>query len=311
MSVAWAPKPVERVAVVGMGTMGMQIAALSACAGYETHVYDGLDGAVERALKRLAEEVIPGIVGSGMNPAPTTVEASLARLAPASSLEAAVSGVDLVIEAVKEDIDVKLEVFAELSRFAPEAILATGSSSLLSRPLADVVSNPRRLLNMHFFAPVWVRSMVELMTCGQTDEAVFVEATKVGKAMGLVVARVQGESKGFIINRVWRAIKRESLRVVDEGHATPEDVDRLFMLFFEAGRAPFSTMDTVGLDVVADIERSYHAVATDPADVPIPLLTEKVASGELGEKTGKGFYIYPNPSHAQPDFVRPRDEKKN
>jgi 3-hydroxybutyryl-CoA dehydrogenase len=151
--------------------------------------------------------------------------------------------------------------------------------------------------------------MVELMTCGQTSEAVFAEATKVGKAMGLVVARVQGESKGFIINRVWRAIKRESLRVVDEGHATPEDVDRLFMLFFEAKRAPFSTMDTVGLDVVADIERSYHAVATDPADVPIPLLMRKVEAGELGEKTGNGFYSYPNPAFAQEDFLRPKNDE--
>jgi len=126
----------------------------------------------------------------------------------------------------------------------------------------------------------------------------------------LVVARVQGESKGFIINRVWRAIKRESLRVVDEGHATPEDVDRLFMLFFEAKRAPFATMDLVGLDVVADIERSYHAVATDPADVPIKLLTDKVANGELGEKTGKGFYTYPNPSYARDNFLRPDDPEE-
>jgi 3-hydroxybutyryl-CoA dehydrogenase len=305
MGETWAPKPVKRIAVVGMGTMGMQIAALCACAGYETQVYDGLPGAVDRALKRLGEDVIPGIVDAGLNPTPTTVEASLARLIPTPTLEAAVSGVELVIEAVREDIDVKLEIFAELSRLAPDAILATGSSSLLSRPLAAVVTNPERLLNMHFFAPVWVRTMVELMTCGQTSEAVFAEATAVGNAMGIVVARVQGESKGFIINRVWRAIKRESLRVVDEGYGTPEDVDRLFMLFFEAKRAPFSTMDLVGLDVVADIERSYHAVATDPADVPIKLLTDKVAKGELGEKTGSGFYSYPNPSYARENFLRP------
>jgi 3-hydroxybutyryl-CoA dehydrogenase len=226
-------------------------------------------------------------------------------LLPAESLAEAVGDADLVIEAVREDINVKLEMFTELSRLAPQAILATGSSSLLSHPLAAVVENPERLLNMHFFAPVYVRSMVELMTCGQTNEAVFAEATRVGKAMGIVVARVQGESKGFIINRVWRAIKRESLRVVDEGHATPEDVDRLFMLFFEAKRAPFSTMDLVGLDVVADIERSYHAVATDPADVPIKLLTDKVEAGELGEKTGSGFYSYPNPSYARKNFLRP------
>ncbi|MEZ4495650.1 MAG: 3-hydroxyacyl-CoA dehydrogenase family protein [Thermomicrobiales bacterium] len=124
--------------------------------------------------------------------------------------------------------------------------------------------------------------------------------------MGLVVARVHGESKGFIINRVWRAIKRESLRVVDEGRGTPEDVDRLFRLFFGAKTGPFQTMDLVGLDVVADIEKTYHAVATDPADVPIKTLTDMVDAGTLGQKSGSGFYDYPDPACEDPDFLRPR-----
>jgi 3-hydroxybutyryl-CoA dehydrogenase len=147
--------------------------------------------------------------------------------------------------------------------------------------------------------------MVELMTCGHTSEESFAACTEAGQAMGLVVARVEGESKGFIINRVWRAIKRESLRVVDEGHGTPEDVDRLFRLFFGAKTGPFQTMDLVGLDVVADIEKTYHAVATDPADVPIKTLTDMVEAGTLGQKTGGGFYSYPDPAFNDPNFLKP------
>jgi 3-hydroxybutyryl-CoA dehydrogenase len=168
-----------------------------------------------------------------------------------------------------------------------------------------VVDRPERLLNTHFFAPVWERTMVELMTCGHTSEESFAACTEAGQAMGLVVARVEGESKGFIINRVWRAIKRESLRVVDEGHGTPEDVDRLFRLFFGAKTGPFQTMDLVGLDVVADIEKTYHAVATDPADVPIKTLTDMVEAGTLGQKTGGGFYSYPDPAFNDPNFLKP------
>jgi 3-hydroxybutyryl-CoA dehydrogenase len=119
----------------------------------------------------------------------------------------------------------------------------------------------------------------------------------------LVTAIVRGDSKGFIINRVWRAVKRESLRVVDEGHADPADVDRLWMLFFGTPYGPFGIMDMVGLDVVADIETSYQNVATDPMDKPSSVLHGKVASGELGEKSGQGFYSHPEPEYGRPGWL--------
>jgi len=286
--------------------MGMQISALAAAAGYHTTLYDLIPAAIDRALARIDGDILPAIVGSGMLPEPTSVMEARSRLITANTLEGAVADADIVVEAIKEDLGVKLGMFEQLNRLAPHAILSTNSSSLPSRPLTEVVDRPERLLNTHFFAPIWERTMVELMTCGQTSEATFATWTEVGEAMGLVVARVQGESKGFIINRVWRAIKRESLRVVDEGHGTPEDVDRLFRLFFGAKTGPFQTMDLVGLDVVADIEKTYHAVATDPADVPIETLTDMVDAGTLGQKTGRGFYSYPNPTCEDPDFLKPK-----
>jgi 3-hydroxybutyryl-CoA dehydrogenase len=125
-----------------------------------------------------------------------------------------------------------------------------------------------------------------------------------GASLGLFCAVVRGESKGFIINRVWRAIKREALRVVDEGHADPEDVDRLFALFWGIDQGPFGAMDVIGLDVIADIEDTYIAVATDPADRRSRVLHELVSEGMLGVKTGEGFYTYPDPAYATPGWPR-------
>ena len=202
------------------------------------------------------------------------------------------AGADIVIEAVREDLDTKLALFTELSRLAPEAILTTNSSS----PLEPNRAGGRRsgsVLNTHFFAPVWSRPMVELMGSGATRPEVMEAAERFGKSLGLVTAVVRGDSKGFIINRVWRAVKRESLRVVDEGHADPADVDRLWMLFFGTPYGPFGIMDMVGLDVVADIETSYQRVATDPADQPSAILHENLKEGALGEKDAALFASRP------------------
>src|SRR6478609_189350 len=162
------PRAVRRIAMIGAGTMGMQIASLAIAAGYETTLFDAVPAAVERAPGKIERELLPEIISSGMIPSATDVAACMARLHAVSTLAEAVEGADFIIEAVKEDLDVKRGVFVELSRLAPQAILATNSSTATSRPLADVVDNPERLLNMHFFGPVWERPMVELMTCGQT-----------------------------------------------------------------------------------------------------------------------------------------------
>jgi 3-hydroxybutyryl-CoA dehydrogenase len=142
------------------------------------------------------------------------------------------------------------------------------------------------------------------MGCGETSEETMRTLHDFGQSLGLFCAVVRGQSKGFIINRVWRAIKRESLRVVDEGHADPEDVDRLFALFWGIEQGPFGAMDRVGLDVVADIEDTYIAVATDPEDTRSRTLHALVDEGKLGVKTGEGFYTYPNPLYEAPGWPR-------
>lgn len=294
------------VAIVGAGTMGAQIAGLTAVSGRTVRLYDALPAAIDRAKARIATGILPAIAAAERLSG--DVAGAPNRLAYPSSLAEAVEGADLVVEAVKEDIDVKREVFAELSRLAPIAILSTNSSSIPSSHIAPAVERPERLLNTHFFAPIWVRTMLELMTCGATSDETMARARAFGNSLGLVTAVVRGESKGFIINRIWRAVKRESLRVVDEGVADPEDVDRLWMLFFQTHYAPFGIMDMVGLDVVRDIEWSYQRETLDPTDVPSPTLARMIAAGLLGEKSGQGFYRHPNPAYAQPGFLSGEDE---
>ena len=291
----------RRVAVIGAGTMGGQIATRSAFAEKEVAIFDALDDAVERGLERQRVETIPGLIASGAFP-DADPAAVLSRIRPASSLVEAVDGADLVIEAVREDIEVKRSVFRELSD-ATDAILATNSSSLPSSLLVEATGDPSRLLNMHFFAPIWVRPMLEVMSCGETSLEAYETAMAYGRDLRLTVAAVRTESKGFIINRIWRAIKRESLRVVDEGVADPQDVDRLFMLFFQTKYPPFGIMDMVGLDVIEDIESSYQAVSVDPSDTPSTVLRELVEAGKLGEKTGSGFYQHPSPAYQQLGFL--------
>ena len=294
---------ISTVAMIGAGTMGWQIAARTANSGRQVTIYDALPGAAERAVARMRDE-LPVLVRAAGKESAWDIDNIPRRVRPVTTLAEAVMGADLVIEAVREHLPTKLEVFRELDRLVPEAILATNSSSLPSSRLTEAVSRSDRLLNMHFFSPVYGREMLELMSCGQTRPEVIDAAAAFGRSLGLITVAVRGESMGFVINRVWRAIKRESLRVVDDGHADPEDIDRLFMGFFGTPSGPFGVMDQVGLDVVADIEASYVAVTQDQTDRVSPTLQRLVREGKLGEKSGEGFYTHPNPAYRRPSFLR-------
>jgi len=299
----------REVSIIGVGTMGRQIAAIVAASGRSVRLWDADPAMLAAAIDRIAGETrtLPDLPRYAhhtfrLQP-PGDVDEMVARISVAGDLESGVAGADIVIEAVREDLQTKRTLFTELSRLAPQAILTTNSSSIPSSQIAPAVEDPGRLLNTHFFAPIWMRSMVELMGCGATRPEVMSEVERFGRSLGLVVAVVRGDSKGFIINRVWRAVKREALRVVDEGHADPEDVDRLWMLFFGTPYGPFGIMDMVGLDVVSDIETSYQSVTRDPTDRPSAVLHEKVTAGELGEKSGRGFYSHPDPEYLRPGWL--------
>lgn len=289
------------VTVIGAGFLGRQIAAMCAASGREVRLHDADPGAAEHAGAVLRDYLDTPIASGQLS---WDLDTVLTRITPVHDLAEAMRDTDLMIEAVREDLATKRKVFRAASTANPTAYLATNSSSIMSAELRDCVIQTDRLANLHFFPEFWSRSMVELMGCGETSAESMETLREFCESLGIYCAVVRGQSKGFIINRVWRAVKREALRVVDEGHADPEDVDRLWAFFWGIRYGPFAMMDRVGLDVIADIEDTYIAVATDPADVRSRTLHELVARGELGVKTGSGFYSYPDPAYTVPGWPR-------
>lgn len=269
------------VAVVGAGTLGRRIALMLGTRGGQVRISDPSHeqrtAAVTYVQERLPE------VAARVGGTPGTVRA-------VDDLAQAVDGVWLAVEAVPERLEVKRPLFTELDRLAPpDAVLASNSSSYATSALVDAVGRPERLVNTHFYMPP-ERTAVEVMSCGRTDPALIALLLEVLPAYGLQAFEVRRESTGFIYNRVWAAIKREALAVVEEGVATPQEVDELFRLNLGTERGPFQRMDAVGLDVVLDIEEHYAAERTGLPEGPRRLLRRLIAEGRLGEKSGRGFY---------------------
>jgi 3-hydroxybutyryl-CoA dehydrogenase len=303
--VDWTPAselaPIATVAIVGAGFMGAQLALHVAVHGYPVTVVDQFGGALTR-MRQAHEEELDRRSAAGALSAEERA-AVLARVRATTDLATGVGESDLVIEAVPERLDLKRAVFAELDRIClPRTILATNSSSFRVSRIEVATGRPDRVLNTHFYPPVWQRPMVELMRGTATSDETIGRVRKFARSAGLTPLAVRKESTGFLFNRVWRAIKRETLHLVDEGVATVDDVDRAWMICMGMPIGPFGLMDMVGLDVVLDIEEVYHAESGDARDAPPRLLTDKVAAGELGAKAGRGFYRYPQPAYQNPTW---------
>ena len=295
---------IERAAVVGSGTMGRQIALQIARHGLPVALFDTDPRQLERA-REAQRGYLDEWVASGQLAAEER-EAVLGRVRPVADLGEAVRDVDLAIEVVPERVELKRQVFAQLDEHCRDgAIIATNSSSIRVSLLEDATGRPERVANLHFFLPVWQLPMVEVGGGTRTEPAVLDALADFAGLIGLYPLRVRKESTGFIMNRIWRAIKKESLQVADAGIASIEDIDRAWMLFWGVPLGPFGKMDDVGLDVIQLIEEHYARESGDPSDLPPPILTERVARGELGRKTGRGFYTYPNPSYQAPGFLDP------
>jgi 3-hydroxybutyryl-CoA dehydrogenase len=276
------------VTVDGAGTLGRRIAAVFAAGGSDVRLFDTSADQLEAGRDHVAQHIAEVQQELDLRPDRT------GDLEVTDDLRRAVDGAWMVVEAVTERIDVKTEVFGELDQIADaDAILATNSSSLPSRLIIDKVRRPERVLNTHYYQPPELPA-VELMSCGETDPGVIDALMDKLPDYGLAPFRVQRESDGFIFNRIWAAIKRECLMVVEEGVATPEDVDELWRLFIRPGVPPFRLMDRVGLDVVLAIEEHYADVRTGVPDGPRKLLRRYIDDGRLGEKSGRGFYDAPS-----------------
>jgi 3-hydroxybutyryl-CoA dehydrogenase len=277
----------ERPVVIdGAGTLGRRIAAVYAAGGSDVHVFDLSVEQRQTARDYVEEHLAETEQKLGLHPA------RRGRVEFSGELQEAVAGAWMVIEAVPESVDIKTEIFGDLDRLAePDAILCSNSSSIPTSQMIVKVEHPERVLNTHYQQPPELNA-VELMSCGKTDEGVIEALMEKLSHYGLVPFWVRRESDGFIFNRIWAAIKRECLMVVEEGVAPPEDVDAMWEIFTRAGVPPFRLMDRVGLDVVLAIEEHYAGVREGIPEGPRKLLHEYIDQGRLGVKSGHGFYEY-------------------
>lgn len=283
--------------------MGAQIGLHCASYGYNVWLVDVSEEALERASQSHIQELEARVEKKQINT--NEKEAILDRIHFTVDLKTGVSQADLVIEAVPEKLEVKRNVFAQLDQFCPShTILATNSSSIRISLIEDATYRQDKVLNMHFYSIPWRRSIVELMRGTATSDETMEHVRQFALAARLTPLIVLKESTGFIFNRVWRAIKKETLHLVDNGVATYEDVDHAWMILTGMPIGPFGMMDRVGLDVVRDIEMVYYQESGDESDLPPKLLLDKIERGELGVKTGRGFYTYPNPVFQKASWLK-------
>lgn len=278
---------IRQIAVIGTGTMGRGIAYLSAIAGYDTVIHDVEVGALG-AAKASIESTLRKGVEKGKVTASAASEA-ISRIHLASELEPAVSGADLIVEAVPEIFDLKKDLFAQADLFCgEETILASNTSSLSISKLASNVERRDRFVGLHFFNPPHAMKLVEIVRGERTSDETVDEVRAVAVKMGKEPIVVR-DSPGFASSRLGVAIGLEAMRMLEEGVASAADIDRAMELGYNHPMGPLRLSDLVGLDVRLGIAE-YLASALGPRFEPPRLLREMVAQGKLGRKTGQGFY---------------------
>jgi 3-hydroxybutyryl-CoA dehydrogenase len=281
----------QRILVVGAGAMGSQIAMVCALASYDTTVTDVADEALDRATSQLHAR-LDRDVAKGRRTR-EDVDAAFAQLTFTTDLDTAAATADLVIEAALEKLEVKREVFARLDKISPaHTILTTNSSAIMSSQLADATGRADRVANMHFFNPALVMRCVEVVGSAATSDATMEVVTELARSLGKEPVVLHKEIPGFVANRILGAVRDEAIFLLENGIATVEDIDTACRTALGYPMGPFELMDLTGIEIGYHAKLARHAVSDDPRDLPSRTVTELVERGDLGRKTGKGFYTY-------------------
>jgi 3-hydroxybutyryl-CoA dehydrogenase len=280
---------IQRVGVVGAGTMGNGIAHVFARAGYTVVLCDVeqrfLDRGVETIGKNLEREIAKNKISA------EDKAAALARIDPVVD-RAKLAACDFVVEAATEKFDIKAEIFRDLDRLCrPEIILASNTSSISITKLAALTKRPEKVIGMHFFNPVPVMKLVEVIRGLATSNETFQTVRELALKLEKTPVEVN-DAPGFVSNRVLMPLLNEAMYAVMEGVATPEAVDEVFKLGMAHPMGPLTLADFIGLDVCLDIMRVLHDGLGDTKYRPCPLLIKMVDAGWLGRKSGRGFYRY-------------------
>ncbi len=269
---------IKNVSVIGVGTLGKQIAEWAALCNYKVNIFDvnqtGLRDFVKNAQIKIREKNSRG------------------ELTIHNTLSEAVSNADLIVEAVPEKLELKKEIFTMIDQAAPShAIIATNSSSIPVSRLEDAVKRNDKVLNIHFYN-IFIQPMADIARGTKTSDETFEDGLNWLTSLEITPLVVKKECLGFVFNRVCRAIKKECLQIWAGGYADKEVVDKAWKIFTGMSIGPFGLMDRAGLDVIYDVEMMYYKESGDLRDQPLQMLKEMVDRGDLGVKSGKGFYQY-------------------
>jgi 3-hydroxybutyryl-CoA dehydrogenase len=278
----------DHIGVVGAGTMGHGIAQVAAAAGCRVRLYDAIDGAAAKGISRIAANLDKGVEKGRVTA--EARERTLANLATAASLSELADGADLVVEAVPEKLELKHELFRALAALVPGAcVLATNTSSLSVGRIASAVADPGRVIGTHFFNPVHVMALLEIVVAGATRPAVVDAVRAWGERLGKECIVVR-DVPGFATSRLGVALGMEAIRMVEQGVASPDDIDKAMVLGYRHPVGPLRLTDMVGLDVRMAIGEYLARELGNPAFEPPALMRTMVAEGKLGQKAGRGFY---------------------
>lgn len=280
----------QKVFVVGAGLMGSGIAQVAAQAGFDVTVRDVTEAALERGRSAIAKS-LERFTAKGQV-TQEDADAALGRISVTTDLAAA-AGADIVIEAVFEQIEVKHDVFRELDKICPDGtILASNTSAIPITQIASVTQRPESVVGTHFFSPVPMMKLCELVRGYKTSDETLARARDFAEALGKTCIVVNRDVAGFVTTRLIVALANEAARLVESGVATAEDVDLACKLGFGHVMGPLATMDLTGVDVLTHASRNIHEEDGGDAFLPPAIMARMVAAGDLGRKSGRGWYSY-------------------
>ena len=283
----------KTIGIIGAGTMGRGIAYAAAVGGYRTILEDVMPETLAKGMAWIEQSLDEGVQRGKLEAAAR--DAALARIETSSSVENVCREADFLIEAVPEEMELKLELFTLFDKFAkPKAVLASNTSSLSVADMADMTYRPELCVGMHFFNPVPKMKLIEIVKAPKTSDETIAVCREVGGRMGKEVVVVK-ESPGFITTRVNALIGNEAFAMLEAGIASAEDIDKALKLGLNHPMGPFELVDLVGLDVRLSILEYLHSTLGEKYR-PNPLIKKLVAEGRLGRKSGRGVYDYSSPS---------------